>query len=40
VRRRTSLVDWVSFEVMRRRGIETAFAFDRDFATAGFAVVP
>ncbi len=40
VRRRTSLVDWVSFEVMRREGIDKAFAFDRDFAARGFAVVP
>ena len=35
-----SLVDWVSFEVMRREGINTAFAFDRDFARQGFRVVP
>ena len=40
VRRRVSLVDWVSFEVMRRRGIETAFAFDRDFAVQGFDTIP
>lgn len=40
VRRRTSLVDWVSFEVMRREGIDRAFAFDRDFAVHGFAIVP
>jgi predicted nucleic acid-binding protein len=39
-RRRVSLVDWVSFEVMRRRGIEVAFAFDRDFVAQGFATVP
>lgn len=38
--RRPSLVDWVSFEVMRRRGIEWAFAFDRDFREQGFATVP
>lgn len=35
-----SLVDRLSFELMRREGITTAFAFDRDFVTAGFAVVP
>jgi uncharacterized protein len=35
-----SLVDWVSFEVMRRLGIETAFAFDRDFRRHGFATIP
>jgi predicted nucleic acid-binding protein len=40
VRRRTSLVDWVSFEIMRREGIDRAFTFDRDFAAQGFAIVP
>ena len=37
-----SLVDRVSFEVMRREGIVTAFAFDTDFETHGFrrAVAP
>ena len=40
VRRRISLVDWVSFELMRRAGVDTAFAFDRDFATQGFETVP
>lgn len=35
-----SLVDCTSFEVMRARGIRTAFAFDRHFTDAGFAVVP
>jgi predicted nucleic acid-binding protein len=35
-----SLVDWTSFEVMRRHGIETAFAFDDDFRRQGFDVVP
>lgn len=39
-RRRVSLVDWVSFEVMRREGIDRAFAFDRDFAAQGFETVP
>ena len=39
-RRRVSLVDWVSFEVMRRGGIDTALAFDPDFADQGFAVLP
>jgi predicted nucleic acid-binding protein len=38
--RRTSLVDRVSFEVMRRHAMETAFAFDRDFAEEGFRTVP
>ena len=35
-RRELSLVDAVSFETMRRRGIESAFAFDRHFEEAGF----
>ncbi len=35
-----SLVDWTSFLVMRRRGIETAFAFDDDFAAQGFRTLP
>lgn len=38
--KRTSLVDFVSFEIMRRHGIRTAFAFDDDFRRAGFALVP
>lgn len=37
---RVSLVDCASFEVMRREGLSTAFAFDRDFARQGFDVVP
>jgi uncharacterized protein len=39
-RRELSLVDCVSFEVMRRRRIDVAFAFDDDFATAGFRLIP
>ncbi len=39
-RRRLSLVDWVSFEVMRRLGLDTAFAFDADFTDQGFRCVP
>ena len=37
---RVSLVDRVSFELMRRLRIERAFAFDRDFAEHGFELVP
>jgi predicted nucleic acid-binding protein len=37
-RRRVSLVDQVSFLVMRRLGIEVAFAFDPHFEDAGFAL--
>jgi predicted nucleic acid-binding protein len=40
VRRRPSLVDWVSFELMRDRDIDRAFAFDRDFGRQGFDTVP
>jgi len=35
-----SLVDRMSFEIMRRMGEETAFAFDQDFPTEGFHTVP
>lgn len=38
-RRRVSLVDHVSFELMRRRRIDTAFAFDDDFRREGFALL-
>lgn len=35
LRRRSSLVDHVSFELMRQRGIRSALALDRDFAREG-----
>ncbi len=35
-KRGVSLVDQISFLVMRRRQVETAFAFDPDFVSAGF----
>jgi uncharacterized protein len=35
-----SLVDCVSFEVMRQHGIRKAFAFDRHFKEQGFDVAP
>lgn len=35
-----SLVDFASFEVMRNRGVTQAFALDRDFADAGFELIP
>jgi predicted nucleic acid-binding protein len=38
--RRISLTDWTSFEVMRARRIETAFAFDPDFRKRGFRTLP
>ena len=39
-RRGLSLVDCVSFEVMRELGIKSAFAFDRHFREYGFSTVP
>jgi predicted nucleic acid-binding protein len=39
-RRDLSLVDCISFEAMRRLGIQQAFAFDPDFAEQGFECVP
>ena len=38
--RGVSLVDQVSFLVMRRRGIDESFAFDRHFAVAGGELLP
>ena len=38
--RRLSLVDCVSFAVMRGRGIRDAFAFDRHFSEQGFTCLP
>jgi uncharacterized protein len=35
-----SYTDAVSFALMKQRGIQTAFAFDRHFAAAGFKLVP
>lgn len=35
-----SFVDITSFEVMRRCGVTEAFALDRDFADAGFDLLP
>lgn len=37
---RVSFVDRVSFALMRDDAIRSAFAFDRDFVTAGFEVIP
>ncbi|MDR7522811.1 MAG: PIN domain-containing protein [Armatimonadota bacterium] len=39
-RRDVSLVDWVSFELMRLRGVLQAFAFDEHFVEQGFTLVP
>lgn len=38
--RDVSLVDWTSFELMRRLGVGEAFAFDEDFAQQGFELHP
>lgn len=38
--RRLSLVDCIAFEIMRRQGIKTAFAFDRHFLQQGFVTIP
>jgi predicted nucleic acid-binding protein len=38
-RRTLSLVDCVSFEIMRRSGIRTAFAFDRHFHEYGYEIL-
>jgi predicted nucleic acid-binding protein len=38
-KRQVSLVDHISFLVMRRRHVDLAFAFDPDFITAGFGLV-
>lgn len=35
-----SFTDCTSFETMQELGIRRAFAFDRDFTSAGFEVVP
>ncbi len=39
-RRKLSLVDCVGFEIMRRLGIKTAFAFDPDFEEQGYKCIP
>ena len=39
-RRQLSLVDCISFEMMRRLGIKTAFTHDRHFAEQGFECLP
>jgi predicted nucleic acid-binding protein len=38
-RRTLSLVDCASFEVMRRMGLEAAFAFDRHFRENGYRLI-
>jgi len=38
-RRSLSLVDCISFEVMRAAGIKTAFVYDSDFKAQGFDIL-
>ena len=38
-RRDVSFVDWTSFELMRRRRVVRALAFDNDFVKQGFELV-
>lgn len=38
--RQLSLVDWVSFVTMQRLKLDTAFAYDDDFAVQGFVHIP
>ena len=40
LRRRSSLVDHVSFQLMRDRAIDSALALDRHFASEGFRILP
>jgi uncharacterized protein len=39
-RRNVSLIDHVSFEVMRTLGVTRAFTFDAHFEQQGFSIVP
>jgi len=39
-RKKLSLVDCVSFQTMRERGVETAFCFDSHFREQGFKTKP
>lgn len=39
-RRRLSLVDCTSFEIMRNQNFDQAFTFDSHFYEAGFSVLP
>jgi len=39
-RRKLSLVDCISFEIMRNSGIKTIFTFDSHFEEQGFHCIP
>ncbi len=38
-KRHISLADWTSFEIMRKRGIQSVFAFDDHFEEQGFEIL-
>lgn len=39
-RKRLSLVDCISFQLMRERGLREVFSFDQHFAEQGFILMP
>jgi predicted nucleic acid-binding protein len=39
-RKKLSLVDCVSFQIMRQQGVRTAFCFDSHFREQGFELLP
>ena len=39
-KKKLSLVDCVSFQVMREVGVRTVFCFDRHFGEQGFEIIP
>jgi predicted nucleic acid-binding protein len=39
-KRSLSLVDCVSFEIMRRAGLRSAYAFDAHFSESGYELIP
>jgi predicted nucleic acid-binding protein len=39
-RKKLSVVDCVSFQIMRQQGVHTAFCFDNHFREQGFDVLP
>ncbi len=39
-RKKLSLVDCISFQTMRRHGVETVFCFDAHFGEQGFSMEP
>ena len=39
-KRKLSVVDWASFQVMRENGVRAVFCFDQHFRDQGFDVIP